>query len=54
MAEKLKYVSPEYQERLDKLAELLVNPQRYGEVATAQVIEFPVKETVENPVPPAA
>ncbi len=54
MAEQLKYVSPEYQERLDRLAALLVNPERYGQVATAQVIEFPVQETVENPTPPAA
>jgi hypothetical protein len=29
----MKYVSPEYQAQLDKLAETLCTPERYGKVA---------------------
>ncbi len=38
MSERLKYVSPEYQAQLDRLAETLVNPERYGRTATAQMV----------------
>lgn len=42
MAERLKYVSAEYQERLEALANLLVTPERFGRVALADTVEFPV------------
>lgn len=32
MTEKLKYMSPEYHQRLDNLAELLVTSRRFGRV----------------------
>jgi hypothetical protein len=38
MAEGLKYVSPEYQERLDRLAETLCNPERFGRTAVGQLV----------------
>lgn len=40
MSEALKYVSPEYQKRLDDLAELLVTGRRFGQVALQDTIEF--------------
>lgn len=43
MSEQLKHVSPEYQAQLDALAERLCTPERFGKVATAQVIDFPQK-----------
>lgn len=48
MQEKLKYVSPEYQERLDRLAELLCTPERLGETAMGQLILFPVREEIPD------
>ncbi len=38
MSERLKYVSPEYQARLDHLAETLVTQRRFGGVATSQMV----------------
>lgn len=46
MAEKLKYVSPEYQAQLDKLSNSLVTPERFGEVALQGVL-FELDDTVE-------
>lgn len=40
--EQLKYVSPEYQARLDRLAELLVTSKRFGAVALEDTVEIPV------------
>lgn len=40
MAEQLKYVSPEYQARLDRLAETLVTSRRFGGVAVNQLVLF--------------
>lgn len=34
-------VSPEYQERLDHLAETLVTRRRFGNVALEDTVEFP-------------
>jgi hypothetical protein len=42
VSERLKYVSPEYQERLERLAETLVTPERFGKVALADTVEKPV------------
>lgn len=39
MSEKLKYVSPEYQERLEKLADRLVTERRFGKVAVEDTVE---------------
>lgn len=48
MSEKLKYVSPEYQERLENLADLLVTQRRFGKVALDDTVEFPaVSEQLE-------
>lgn len=41
--EKLKYVSPEYAAQLEKLAETLCTPERFGAVAVA------VAATVKQP-----
>lgn len=38
--EKLKSVSPEYQKRLDNLAELLVTGRRFGSVALEDTVEI--------------
>lgn len=38
MAEKLKYVSPEYQAQLERLAETLCTPERFGKVAVGQMV----------------
>lgn len=51
MAEQLKYVSPEYQARLDRLAETLVTSRRFGQVALDDTVEmqltFEIPENVE-------
>lgn len=46
MAEKLKYVSPEYQDQLDKLSQSLVTQKRFGEVALQGVL-FELDDTIE-------
>ncbi len=48
MTKRLEYVSPEYQDQLEELAERLVTPERFGEVVLARVIELPVRETPED------
>lgn len=55
--DKLKYVSPEYQDRLDRLAELLVTPERYqplGQLALFAVNGNVVQLFPEEPTPPEA
>jgi hypothetical protein len=42
MSEKLQYVSPEYQERLENLAEHLVTARRFGRAALDDTVEIPV------------
>ncbi len=39
MGEQLKYVSPEYQARLDRLAETLVTQRRFGEIAVSETVD---------------
>jgi hypothetical protein len=36
----MEYVSPEYEERLRVLAETLVTPERFGHVATHEVVQI--------------
>jgi predicted transcriptional regulator len=37
----MEYISPEYQEQLEELAEVLVTPERFsGSVALAEVVEL--------------
>ncbi len=47
----MKYVSPEYQKQLEDLAETLVTPERFGQLALSGevqlVIDFEVPENVE-------
>ena len=38
MSERLKYVSHEYQARLDALAERLCTPERFGHTAVSQMV----------------
>lgn len=38
MSERLKYVSPEYQARLDALAKRLCTPERFGKHAVGQMV----------------
>lgn len=56
MSEKLKYVSAEYQEQLDKLAETLVTPERFQPLG--QLALFAVRDNVielfPEPTPPEA
>lgn len=40
MSERLQYVSPEYQARLDALAELLCTPERFGKVAVQDSVQL--------------
>lgn len=47
----MEYVSPQYQEQLEQLADRLCTPERYGAVALqgalfelAEVIQLPVRE----------
>lgn len=40
MERALRYVTPEYQERLDKLASVLVTPERFGKVAVNDQLEL--------------
>lgn len=40
MSEQLKYVSPEYQARLDRLAETLVTSRRFGEIAVSDTVQL--------------
>ena len=51
MSERLKYVSPEYQEQLDRLAETLVTQRRFGQVALDDTVEmqleFDIPENIE-------
>lgn len=51
MSERLKYVSPEYQERLDNLADLLVTQRRFGQVALDDTVEmqltFEIPDNIE-------
>ena len=47
MSEQLKYVSPEYQERLDNLAELLVTQRRFGKVALDDTVEMQLSFDIE-------
>jgi hypothetical protein len=55
MSERLEYVSPEYQEQLDRLADRLVTQRRFGEMALDDTVEFPaitgfeLDDTVEFP-----
>ena len=47
MAEQLKYVSPEYQDRLDRLAETLVTSRRFGQMAVADTVEMQLSFDLE-------
>lgn len=40
--ERLKYVTPEYQQQLDDLADTLVTSRRFGSVALEDTVEMPV------------
>lgn len=42
MSERLQYVSPEYQAKLEQLAETLCTPERFGRVALQDTVEIPV------------
>lgn len=46
--ERLKYVSPEYQQQLDQLAERLVTSRRFGAAALEDTVEIPVLEIPDN------
>lgn len=48
MSEKLKYVSEEYQDRLDRLAELLVTQKRFGQLALDDTVEMQLTFDLEG------
>lgn len=47
MAEQLRYVSPEYQDRLDRLAETLVTSRRFGHIAVEDTVEMQLSFDIE-------
>lgn len=48
MSERLKYVSPEYQDRLDRLAETLVTQRRFGRVALEDTVEMQLSLDIDK------
>ncbi len=48
MSERPKYVSPEYQAQLDALAETLVTPERFGQLALDGSVQLSFDDHLED------